>query len=76
MAILSIYIFFRDVRENISPPEGTKIVDATGKYVMPGKKHFELKLLGERLMVRWSGLTARMLSKNEGLEYLFNLHLH
>ena len=52
MAILSIYIFFRDVRENISPPEGTKIVDATGKYVMPGKKHFELKLLGERLMVR------------------------
>ena len=51
MAILSIYIFFRDVRENISPPEGTKIVDATGKYVMPGKK-LELKLRGERLMVR------------------------
>jgi len=40
----------KDVRENITPPEGTTIVDASGKYVMPGgidtHTHMQLPFMG------------------------------
>ena len=34
MAIIIFY--FRDLRPNITAPAGTTVVNATGKYVMPG----------------------------------------
>lgn len=40
----------KDVRANISPPEGTKIIDASGKYIMPGgidtHTHMQLPFMG------------------------------
>lgn len=29
--------YFRDVRKGITPPDGTKVIEANGRYVMPGR---------------------------------------